>query len=336
MSIVQRMVAVTVVLLALTSCASGTNIGASPSSTPSAQLLELPTCATAKLELEKPLPTQQSPTSGTAIHTPAITAGSMQLCRYRPTLTDDVMVPEAPAALLKMLNQLKTVEQVYGPDAIFSCPVFHESWVDVVSIRATKGSKLTLIRADRGGCDFITIDKTAYVSSPAVETELDAIRAKPQTTTPQCSTPNLTLGFGDKVSEMTGEHGVIYTLTNHGKFTCHLYGHPDIRFYDNKGHALPFKYTWSGTQYVKNAAPHMVVLNVGDSAYFLVAKYRCDLGIAMESTTIRMYPPNTKSQLVGRSGTSSVSGFAYCKGGAKDPGQLVGVSPLAATPFSLF
>lgn len=151
------------------------------------------------------------------------------------------------------------------------------------------------------------------------------------TATPACSTTNLSLGHGDKVSEATGEGAVIFTLTNHGRFTCHLYGHPGVSLYDNKGRVMPFRYTWAGTQYVSQTPPKMVVLRPGARAYFLVAKYRCDIGLVMEAKTIRVYPPNTTQQLVGNA-APFVNGpsFWYCKGGAKDPGQLVEISPVRA------
>ena len=156
------------------------------------------------------------------------------------------------------------------------------------------------------------------------------------TATPACSTMNLSLGLGDQVSEATGEHAVIFTLTNHGAFTCHLYGHPGVSLYDNKGRVLPFKYTWAGTQYVARTPPMMVVLRPGARGYFLVAKYRCDIGIAMIAKTIRIYPPNTTQQLVGNAAPFvDVGGFPYCKGGPKDPGQLVEVSPVRASFHSM-
>ena len=89
------------------------------------------------------------------------------------------MVPKTPAALLKTLSQLKTKAEIYGPDAAFSCPVFHEGWADLVVTRSTENAKLTLIKVNRGGCSVIFINRTAYVSSSAVGAELDAIRAKP-------------------------------------------------------------------------------------------------------------------------------------------------------------
>ena len=151
------------------------------------------------------------------------------------------------------------------------------------------------------------------------------------TATPACSTINLALGHGDKRSEATGENSVLFTFTNHGKFTCHLYGHPGVSLYDNKGRAMPFRYTWAGTQYVSQTPPKMVVLRSGARAYFLVAKYRCDIGLVTVAKTIRVYPPNTKQQLVGSAAPFvDAGGFWYCKGGPKDPGQLIEVSPVRA------
>lgn len=156
------------------------------------------------------------------------------------------------------------------------------------------------------------------------------------TSTPACSTMNLSLGFGDRVSAMTGENATVFTLTNRGNSACHLYGHPGVSLYDNKGRVLPFRYTWAGTQYVAQTAPQIVVLRPGARAYFLVAKYRCDIGIAMVAKTIRVYPPNTTQQIVGNAAPSvDVGGFFYCKGGSKDPGQLVEVSPVRATIHSM-
>ena len=156
------------------------------------------------------------------------------------------------------------------------------------------------------------------------------------TATPRCITMNLSLGHGDKRSEATGENSVLFTLTNHGKFACHLYGHPGVRLYDNKGRVLPFRYTWAGTQYVAQTAPKMVVLRPGARGYFLVVKYRCDIGIAMVAKTIRVYPPNTTQQLIGSAAPFvDAGGFMYCKGGSKDPGNLVEVSPVRATTHSM-
>jgi hypothetical protein len=76
------------------------------------------------------------------------------------------------------------------------------------------------------------------------------------------------------------------------------------------------------------------VLAHGASAYVLVAKYRCDLGIAGNATAIRLTVPAadggtfTQREAVGVSGPP---GPSYCQGGPHDPGQQVTVSPAEPT-----
>ena len=134
---------------------------------------------------------------------------------------------------------------------------------------------------------------------------------------------------------MTGEMGDVYTLTNRGKFTCHLFGYPGISLYDSKGRILPFKYTRSSSHYMTHVAPKTVTLLPRARAYFFIAKYRCDKGDAVEAMTIRVYPPNARQQLVGLVSVDiamSVGTLSYCKGGPKNPGQVIDVSPVRATP----
>lgn len=161
---------------------------------------------------------------------------------------------------------------------------------------------------------------------------LSSTSAQASTAIPACATANLTLGFGERVSAMTGEHAVIYTLANNGKATCRLYGYPGVSFYDKKNHQLPFRYTRAQSQYMTHKAPTTVVLRAGTRAYFLVAKYRCDIGVATVAESIHVYPPNTKQQLVSPATPSETFGiFTYCKGGTKDPGKQINVSPVRAT-----
>lgn len=153
------------------------------------------------------------------------------------------------------------------------------------------------------------------------------------TAIPACATSHLTLGFGNRVSAMTGEHAVVYTLTNTSKSTCNLQGYPGVSFYGKNNQVLPFEYTRGKSQYMAHSAPATVLLRTRARAYFLVAKYRCDLGDEVAASQIRVYPPNTRQQLVGPATTSNARGiFAYCKGGIKDPGQQIDVSPVRATP----
>ena len=118
-------------------------------------------------------------------------------------------------------------------------------------------------------------------SATASKSQPSTITSATATTQAQCRTANLSLGLGDRISAATGEHGDVYILTNRGKTLCQLHGYPGISPYDSKHRVLPFRYIRGEGQWVTHAVPKMVVLHPGSHAFFFVAKYRCDVGIAM-------------------------------------------------------
>lgn len=138
---------------------------------------------------------------------------------------------------------------------------------------------------------------------------------------------------------MTGEHAVYYTLVNTGSTACTLTGYPAVALYDGRGKLLPFRYT-RRSQYVTANPPRPVVLASGGSAYVLVAKYRCDLGMGTAAATIQLTLPGQQAPvtITAAATTAGVSTLSYCTGGPHDPGQVVSVSPVepsavAAGPF---
>ena len=150
----------------------------------------------------------------------------------------------------------------------------------------------------------------------------------------ECPARALTLGPGSGVSPMTGEHAVTYRLTNRGPHACSVRGYPHVVLYGATGAVLPFRYAAGGGAYVTAGKPVTVVLARGASAYILVAKYRCDLGIARDATSIRLTVPTAHGTSLSRRepvGISGPPGLSYCLGGQHDPGQLVTVSPLEPT-----
>jgi len=150
----------------------------------------------------------------------------------------------------------------------------------------------------------------------------------------RCTGRALVLHPGIFVSPMTGEHAVMYALTNRGPTACTMTGYPQVVLTGATGAVLPFHYANGGGAYVTSARPVTVVLAHGASAYVLVAKYRCDLGIENNATTIRLILPTTHgAAFVGREavGISGSTGLSYCRGGQQDPGQLVAVSPVEPT-----
>ena len=160
-----------------------------------------------------------------------------------------------------------------------------------------------------------------------------AARPATETGVPRCAARALVLRPGAFVVPMTGEHAVMYALTNRGAVTCALSGYPKVVLYDAEGVALPFRYARGGGAYVTSRKPVTVVLARGASAYVLVAKYRCDLGVARNATAIRLTLPTRGAVFAGREALAiaGAAGLSYCRGGPRDPGQVIRISPVEPT-----
>jgi hypothetical protein len=185
------------------------------------------------------------------------------------------------------------------------------------SVKAAAAAVLVALTA--GGCGSGT--GTAHRAGPA-EAEVS-----------RCPARALVLRPGAFVVPMTGEHAVMYALTNRGAVTCALSGYPKMVLYDAEGAALPFRYARGGGAYVTSRKPATVVLARGASAYVLVAKYRCDLGVARNATAIRLMLPARGAVFAGREALAitGAAGLSYCRGGPRDPGQVIAVSPVEPT-----
>ena len=152
---------------------------------------------------------------------------------------------------------------------------------------------------------------------------------------PTCGSRALRLSSED-LSPATGEHGGIFLLTNGSGSTCGLEGYPRVQLFV-EGRPLPFRYKNGGGLYVTTRRPQVILLPPRAHAYFLVAKYRCDLGPASPSAQkIQVAPPGTSATPAIR----SPSGLEYCRASSHerqrdDPGNTVVVSPVAASPRAL-
>ena len=149
-----------------------------------------------------------------------------------------------------------------------------------------------------------------------------------------CGAGALSLGYGPGVSPVTGEHGVLYVLVNHGAVACTLNGYPEVALDDANGKPLPFHYVHGHGQYVTSKPPSTVALAPGASASILVAKYRCDVGEDRTAVTIRLTLPDPQHFVLTARASSDgagVSTMSYCRGGPTDPGQTVEVSPIEPT-----
>lgn len=162
------------ILIALSGCAVGTHS--------TAAVPNLPTCDKTLLELNH-LTTSLSTRSRISQAVP----GPMRLCRYRWNNTEkklaliaDITRPLAPVALLHALSELKTVNEVYGPNAVFPCPLMQGN-ADVVILRAATGSALTVVQVQRDGCGRVIVTHPglityiAYLGTSSLLAQLDAI-----------------------------------------------------------------------------------------------------------------------------------------------------------------
>lgn len=130
---------------------------------------------------------------------------------------------------------------------------------------------------------------------------------------------------------MTGEHAEMFGLVNRGSAACAVRGYPAAVLYDGAGAALPFRYAQGGGMYVTARKPAAVTLQPGATAYVVVAKYRCDLGIKANAEVIRLTLRLSGGAVVSRRlrlPVTGAPGLSYCTGGRRDPGQLVTISPL--------
>ena len=148
----------------------------------------------------------------------------------------------------------------------------------------------------------------------------------------RCTSSQLTLGWGGRISEPTGQHTLSLTLTNSSHAGCHLFGYPGISFVDPGGRVLPLRYVWGGDQVVTSSKPVMVDLPAGGTAYVLVNKYRCDTTDVMQGAVVRVIPPDERAFL--QVSIMDNVPMDYC--GPGDPGSIVYVSPVEPSVDAVF
>jgi hypothetical protein len=150
-----------------------------------------------------------------------------------------------------------------------------------------------------------------------------------------CAASNLRLGVGPLVSLVAGERAMVFTLTNSSAMTCQVSGYPKVSLLDVKGQAIAFRYTTSTSPYLTTAAPKTVIIFPKSRAYFMVAKYRCDLGNARTAISAAVRLPGASAQSTAlKLSVQRIRTLAYCKGKVSNPGQLVGISPFTATALA--
>jgi hypothetical protein len=153
---------------------------------------------------------------------------------------------------------------------------------------------------------------------------------------PECTAAQLSFSRPSPVSAQLGEDGFTFRVTNVSGDTCQMRGFPVVRFYTSAGRLLTFTYSHK-SQYFRYHAPRRVTLAPNTHAYFLVAKYRCDLGDRYVSSYMYLFAPHaTDTPFEERTGVSGPGAVDYCKGSSRDPGQTIGVTAIVASKAQLF
>jgi hypothetical protein len=120
-------------------------------------------------------------------------------------------------------------------------------------------------------------------------------------------------------------------MTNVSPRLCQVHGYPSLRFYTSGGRLITFDFKHTG-DYFAHPTPRLVNLAPGAHAYFVVAKYRCDLRDRYVSRFFYVLPLYTAgSPWVGHLSGTGVSQMDYCAGSSRGLGQTVDVSPVVAS-----
>jgi hypothetical protein len=97
------------------------------------------------------------------------------------------------------------------------------------------------------------------------------------------------------VSAATGQNPLAFVLINRSAKPCVLDGYPTVAFLDANGGRVPFRISHSGDQMVTSRAPVPVRVLPRRSAFFLLNKYRCDLGSLKEAKKLRIGLPGVRA-----------------------------------------
>jgi hypothetical protein len=132
-----------------------------------------------------------------------------------------------------------------------------------------------------------------------------------------CRVSQLVLSVGQEMSAATDHNPFSVHLTNRGRAPCVLNGYPGVSFSDGRG-ALPLVVKRTGDQQVTARRPQAVLVRPGQTAYVVLNKLRCDLGVLRRARTMRLTLLGAARQAGAVVDLQSLRGrLAYCRGGAE-------------------
>ncbi len=155
--------------------------------------------------------------------------------------------------------------------------------------------------------------------------------SRPDLTVRRCLLSGLRLSVASQADSGTGEHDDLIVITNATDTRCRMAGYPHIALETDRG-PLSFVYADGGWPYVTTSKPRSVILVDRQSAYFLVAKYRCDIGSLATANRVRVSLPHITWSAILQLTRPGVHQLDYCRcyqaDQRIDPGNRITVSPI--------
>jgi Protein of unknown function (DUF4232) len=154
----------------------------------------------------------------------------------------------------------------------------------------------------------------------------------PTTAIEPCSSSQLRLTSGQRISEPTEQSTRLFTLTNVSPSSCSLDGYPIVALVDDHGVRLPLRYHDGGDQLLTSRPPHPVTLPPLDEAYEAINKNACVDHASDLAARIRFTLPHAAGTL-----TMALARYPMlddCPAG--DPGHVLDIGPFEPTPDAAF
>jgi Protein of unknown function (DUF4232) len=160
----------------------------------------------------------------------------------------------------------------------------------------------------------------SHLQSDSARSQSEAGRSTP------CRPSQLTIANGFQISAATGQNPLSFVLTNRSAKPCVVNGYPTVALLDAHGKRLPFRVSQRGDQMVTSRPPVAVRVLPRRSAFFVLNKYRCDLGNLNVAKKLRVALPGVRTSARLTLAIPMYPVIAYC--GGNGPGSVVTVSPI--------
>ena len=143
---------------------------------------------------------------------------------------------------------------------------------------------------------------------------------------PLCTSQDLAVEPGPRLSPATGERGLIYAVRNIGHRTCRISGYPAVQLFAGTTR-LPLTYQDGGGPYLLPGPAAVLYLRPAEYATFQIVTSACVAAAGTTATTVEITLPDQTVATSRSAGTPTGPGaVGYCS----QPGQLVYISALTA------